>query len=389
MHSLMARILPPKAPVEPIPPGLYQRIFEPQKAAPFRLHLRIEPDGSGVLIVNAATVVHLNATAAEHVYYLIQGMSAEEAAREISTRYRVTRARALREHREIEARLTALATLPEIDPVTYLGMDRSEPYAAPSAPYRLDCGLTYRMDEKGTLDPLTRERVGEELNASGWRSILDKAWQAGIPHVTFTGGEATLREDLVELISHAEALGQVSGLLTNGLRLSDPTFMERLEQTGLDHLLITLQPSRADSWRGVEHALASDVFTAVHLTLTPENANQWRHSIERLHKMGLGALSLSIREKTEPLAEALQKARQFAAEQEIDLIWDMPVPYSPLNPISLEQNELPQGAGRAWLYVEPDGDVLPAQGVNRVLGNMLHDDWSAVWEQAKRWIEEA
>jgi len=57
------------------------------------------------------------------------------------------------------------------------------------------------------------------------------------------------------------------------------------------------------------------------------------------------------------------------------------VPYSALNPVSLELegNEVPEGAGRAWLYVEPDGDVLPAQGVNRVLGNILRDPWEQIW----------
>jgi len=32
------------------------------------------------------------------------------------------------------------------------------------------------------------------------------------------------------------------------------------------------------------------------------------------------------------------------------------------------------------LYVEPDGDVLPAQGVNRVLGNILTDPWKKIWK---------
>ena len=42
---------------------------------------------------------------------------------------------------------------------------------------------------------------------------MDKAWAAGIPHITFTGGEPTLRDDLPALIAHAEKIGQVTGLL--------------------------------------------------------------------------------------------------------------------------------------------------------------------------------
>jgi hypothetical protein len=45
------------------------------------------------------------------------------------------------------------------------------------------------------------------------------------------------------------------------------------------------------------------------------------------------------------------------------MVWDMPVPYTALNPVSLElkqeKGKQAAGAGYAWLYVEPDGDVLP------------------------------
>jgi MoaA/NifB/PqqE/SkfB family radical SAM enzyme len=33
--------------------------------------------------------------------------------------------------------------------------------------------------------------------------------------------------------------------------------------------------------------------------------------------------------------------------------------------------------------VEPDGDVLPAQGINKVLGNLLTDDWNTIWKKRK------
>jgi len=64
------------------------------------------------------------------------------------------------------------------------------------------------------------------------------------------------------------------------------------------------------------------------------------------------------------------------------LVWDLPVPYSAQNPFALEHEEdelPPQGEGKAWLYVEPDGDVLASQGEPRVMGNLLTDDWSAIW----------
>jgi hypothetical protein len=33
------------------------------------------------------------------------------------------------------------------------------------------------------------------------------------------------------------------------------------------------------------------------------------------------------------------------------------------------------------MYVEPDGDVLPAQGeADKVLGNFLKDEWNAIYK---------
>jgi len=48
--------------------------------------------------------------------------------------------------------------------------------------------------------------------------------------------------------------------------------------------------------------------------------------------------------------------------------------------VETEDDKVPAGAGRAWLYVEPDGDVLPAQGeANKVMGNMLSDPWEKIY----------
>ena len=45
-----------------------------------------------------------------------------------------------------------------------------------------------------------------------------------------------------------------------------------------------------------------------------------------------------------------------------------------------QQDAIPSGAGTAWLYVEPDGDVLPAQGMpDQVLGNFLRDPWDKIY----------
>ncbi len=52
-------------PITPIDPGVYQYQAPQEDPRNFRVHLRIEKNGEGVMIVNASTVLHLNQTAAE------------------------------------------------------------------------------------------------------------------------------------------------------------------------------------------------------------------------------------------------------------------------------------------------------------------------------------
>lgn len=367
--------------VQPIPEGLYHKQFVPQDQPPYRIHLRLQRDGSGVLIVNAATVLHLNPTAAEYAYHFIKGTAPEQAAKEVAARYRVNKAIALKDYNDFAERIQTLVTTPDLDPASYLDFERVAPHSTDlTAPLRLDCALTYRLPAGTQAEYAPTKRVDRELTTAEWCTILDKAWQAGIPHITFTGGEATLREDLPDLIACAEKNGQVCGLLTDGLKLADRKYLETLLQTGLDHILFILQPGNADSWKALEIIMPEDIFVTVHSTVTKDNAQKAPEHLEKLAALGVKSLSLTFADSQLPISELRNKAAGLG----LTLKFDLPVPYSADHPVALETQEdnVASGAGRAWLYVEPDGDVLPAQGVaDKVLGNILRDPWEKIYSQ--------
>jgi len=368
---------PPR--IQPIPPGLYHRQSAPQDQPPYRLHLRLQTDGSGVLVVNASTVMHLNPTAAEYAFHFIKGTGPEAAARQVAARYRVSRKTARKDFEDFAARVESLVSTEDLDPVAYLDFDRVAPHTGTlSAPLRLDCALTYRLPADVSVEYAPTKRVDRELTTAEWIQILDKSWQAGIPHITFTGGEATLRDDLVALIRHAEDLGQVCGLLTNGLRLADPRYLDELLQSGLDHILYILQPARPESWAALQTILPQDVFITVHVTVTNENAGQAINYLERLAAAGCKSLSLSFTDASIPSAILTSTAATLG----LALKFDLPVPYSADNPVAREiaDDTIADGAGTTWLYVEPDGDVLPAQGMSgRLLGNLMRDSWDQIY----------
>ena len=370
--------------VQPIPAGVYQKQSAPGDQPPFRIHLQLQPDGAGVLIVNASTVLQLNPTAAEYAYHFIKGSEPEAAAKDIKARYRgVKYADALKDYQDFSARIQTLLTAPHLDPVSHLDFERVAPHSTElTAPLRMDCALTYRLPPGMQAEYAPAKRVDRELSTEEWFSILDKAWAAGVPHITFTGGEATLREDLGELIARAEKNGQVCGLLTGGIRLANKDYMDELLQTGLDHLLFILQPDNPDSWKALEVIMPEDIFVTVHLTVSESNAGDAPTILERLAKLGATSLSMTFANPDLPAAELHNKAASLG----LALKFDLPVPYSAEHPVAFEtaEDQVPEGAGKAWLYVEPDGDVLPAQGMaDRVLGNILRDPWYEIYRAGK------
>ncbi len=370
------------SPVRTLPSGMYHYVSPPEDPRNYRLHLRLEPDGSGVLVVNAATILHLNQTAAELAYYLVQNVPPHEAARKIVSRYHITHDQAISDYQNLIDRIQILINTPDLDPETFLEFNRKDAHSlSVSAPYRLDCALTYKLPETASTSAAPLERVKRELATQEWKTILDRAISIGIPHIVFTGGEPTLRADLPDLIAHAEANGQVTGLISDGLRFVDAVYLNQVLQKGLDHIMLALDPDQEDAWSALENLLAADIFLAVHVTITQDNFIDYPALLERLAKLGVKAISLSA---NHPEAnEALEKARNLIAAHGIELIWNLPVPYSAMHPIAIETSTWEQipGAGRDWLYIEPDGDVLPAQGLNQVLGNMLTDPWETIWKK--------
>jgi organic radical activating enzyme len=368
------------AKVQPLPEGVYHK-QDVQDSKPYRVHLRLRPDGSGIFILNASTVLQLNATAAEYAYHFIHGTEPEEAVKQIAGRYRVGKDVARQDYQDFIEKIETLIASPDLDPVSFLDFERVAPHSADLAsPLRLDCALTYRLRADSDAEYAPTKRVDHELTSDEWRTILDKAWQAGIPHITFTGGEATLRDDLPDLIAHAEKNGQVCGLLTDGLRLIEAGYLDLLLQTGLDHILFLLQPGNDNSWLALEKAMAADIFVTVHLTLNADNIKDAEAILERLAKLEVKSLSLTSSD--ESLRDSYDALRDKAAVLGLTLKFDLPVPYSISNPVVYEAGEhtIPEGAGKAWLYAEPDGDVLPSQGSSgKILGNLLRDEWKTIY----------
>jgi uncharacterized radical SAM superfamily Fe-S cluster-containing enzyme len=262
----------------------YERQTEHERA---RLHLRIDADGSGQLLVNASRVVHLNPTAAYMTRLALEETPEEKALQEIRKRYRVSKQQAQNDYAQIRTQIDELSRPDGACALHELDLEVIAPFSArPSAPYRLDLALTYRCNNDCAHCYNARPRDFQELDTRQWKAIIDRAWEIGIPHIVFTGGEPTLRRDLPELVAYAERKGQITGLNTNGRRVSDPDYVQKLVQAGLDHVQITLESHDAAihdqmvcapvAWKqtvaGVQNVLDTPLFVMTNTTMLQLNA---------------------------------------------------------------------------------------------------------------------
>ncbi len=372
-----------------------------------RIHLRVDSDGSGLLIVNASRILHLNPTAVVMTYLVLQQVPAEASVRSLVQTYHVTPKQAHLDYTQTAGKLQELLRPDGACPIHELDLETIAPFSArPSAPYRMDLALTYRCNNDCYHCYNARLRSFPELQAADWFKILDQLWAIGIPHIVFTGGEPTLYRELPALIAHAEQNGQITGINTNGRRLSNPAYLHSLVEAGLDHVQITLEshdPLVHDrivqckgAWnqtvRGLDNVLHnSHLYVMTNTTLLQDNSPFLPETLDFLAEkgvptVGLNALIYSGRGETtsqglpeEALSPLLEIARQKTGASGQRLIWYTPTQYCHFDPVQFELGVKGCTAALYNMCVEPNGDVIPCQSYYQSVGNMLQDPWKAIW----------
>jgi radical SAM protein with 4Fe4S-binding SPASM domain len=371
-----------------------------------RIHLRIDPDESGLLMINANRVMHLNPTAAFMASLALEDTPERQAVHALVRRYQVSAEQASYDYAQFTEQLNELIRPNGACPIHDLDLEVTAPFSArPSAPYRMDLALTYRCNNDCAHCYNARPRQFPEIANKQWEIILDRLWDLGIPHVVFTGGEPTLYNDLPALIAHAERNGQITGLNTNARRLSDAGFLHQLIDAGLDHVQVTVeshdafihdQMARAPgAWRqtiaGLENALDSPLFVMTNTTMLQANSPYLAETLQFLASLGvptvgLNALIYSGRGQTvgtglaeDELTPLLETASQLTQENQQRLIWYTPTQYCHFDPMQLELGVKGCTAALYNMCIEPDGSVIPCQSYYHPLGNLLRDPWEKIW----------
>ena len=371
-----------------------------------RIHLRVDADGSGLLLVNASRVMHLNATAARMARLALDEVPLPVVIQQLKREYKVSQAQIERDFQQFNQQLAELIRPDGACPIHELDVATTAPFSVkPSTPYRMDLAITYRCNNDCAHCYNARSRQFPEMDTGQWKSVLDQLWQLGIPHVVFTGGEPTLRPDLPVLIAHAEKNGQITGVNTNARRLHDAAYVKQLVEAGLDHVQITLEshlPAIHDqmvnapgAWQqtvaGLQNALDSPLYVMTNTTMLANNSSHLADTLNYLGQLGvptvgLNALIYSGKGATvatglseDALPPLLEIARQKTAEHNQRLIWYTPTEYCHFDPMQLDLGVKGCTAALYNMCIEPDGGVLPCQSYYQSLGNILVDSWDSIW----------
>jgi radical SAM protein with 4Fe4S-binding SPASM domain len=386
-------------------PGLYH-FFHSVDGYDHHAHLRIEKDGSAILFVDANSIIYLNTTAAFITYWHLHKKSKENILAWLNSMfYDFSTIEA--DYQQTIDRINGLLSPEMACPVCDLDLELSLPFSMePLAPYRMDLAITYRCNNDCAHCYNARSRHFPEIDETNWQKIIDKIWDIGIPHIVFTGGEPTLRNDLPKLIHYAQEKGLITGLNTNGRKLADADYLKSLVDAGLDHVQITFESHNPvihdemvrckGAWhetvQGIQNAVNSSLYVMTNTTMLEDNRSSLRDTLEylgllKVPTVGLNALiysgsGLEVQSgiPENELPDLLELARDITSRQGQRLIWYTPTQYCHFNPVHFELGIKGCSAARYNMCIEPNGDVLPCQSYYESLGNILNNSWQSIWE---------
>ena len=392
------------------------------------------PDTPFLLLLNGASLVPLNLSWAILLANLMDQLQAYEGQELAEDQWEALLTAAVEEtHRtyprtkrqtlasDLHLMLTSLIAIAQgREPEAEVGLLTLSDYAPEmTAPHRMDLMVSamekdgaWHCNQKCLHCYAAGQPMGEtpELSTKQWKTALELLRRANIPQVTFTGGEPTLRSDLVELVRAAEWF--VTRLNTNG-RLLTPELCAGLYDASLDSVQVTLYSAEGnihnqlvgvngfnDTVQGIRHAVEAGLIVSVNTPLCSLNTH-YADTLRFAHSLGVRyatcsglipsgsacgqesrATALTPDELTDILRQAVETARELGME--LDFTSPGWLDEETLRELGLSL--IPScGACLSNMAVTPDGKVVPCQSwlSDAPLGDLLHDDWKDIWNDPR------
>ncbi len=260
-------------------------------------------------------------------------------------------------------------------------------------------------------EPLSEKYKIKELGTEEWEHIIRKCRKACIPHIVFTGGKPTEREDLLHLIEESKWF--VTTLNCTGKNLNKD-FCESLHEAGLNNVSISIYSHDKDVHNklanednydkvveGIKNAVSSGIFVNLHISICKLNSDVLE-TVKFANKLGVNNFSISVMDcnsdnrenfsenelTKNDVYEILKEVSDYACTKtnKIQINFETP---NFIDKEKLEKIHIDPPICSACLYeiaIMQDGTVMPCINVSDeryALGNMLIDSWKDIWQSTK------
>lgn len=371
---------------EPIPSGLYPYLHETDGSIT-RFHLRVEPDGQGMLLANAAAAARLNPAGVLMAKELLDGAAPDDVLDDVLARFKgASRETVADDLRRVHDLLKTLASPEDNYPIINFNEIKVDIFDSQlMAP--LEASIPLAAPEQ--IVPL-----------------LDKLWDIGIPHVTFLLPEDVDPAWAVRAVERAEDLGLIAGVRGRATDLAQEGLLANLAQVGVDHVTVLYAAADAathDALIGAgDHILMADLYAAIaanelcpvaEIPLVEKTLDVLPQTLTRLWEAGVSNFSFFaivapegmddlLRDGALPAQAMPQTAswvEEIAHQADVRFIWQPPVQRDPRLTLAEQVRQGPRCSGDAAVRLEANGEVIPPRGPYQAAGNLLRDDWPSIW----------
>lgn len=133
------------------------------------------------------------------------------------------------------------------------------------------------------------------------KKVIDLFSDLNVRSTTLIGGEPTVYENLSEVISYGKKKNLRMGMITNGRKFSDKSFLQDLINSGLSSTTISIEGSNSkvhdsitkvkgsfnETIKGIKNALDSNLYFSTETTISKENRHDLINILDLLYEIGV------------------------------------------------------------------------------------------------------
>lgn len=244
--------------------------------------------------------------------------------------------------------------------------------------------------------PDTKNR--EKLDPEIVKSTIDQVLEMGTTLVIFDGGEPLTYPGLEDLIRYVDPEKAITGMFTSGVGLTEER-AHRLKEAGLYSLTVSFDSAyedKHDHVRGrkgvfksaveaVKNGIKAGLLVNIYVVLSRDNVNE----LEELYALAseLGVHELSFYEIV-PTGRWMDHASEIMTPKDLrkfeNFVSEAREKEGPrIFPIPQVMKTTGCMAGRKWLHITPEGNILPCACIPIPYGNVHRNRIKDVWKKIR------